>query len=32
MAHRDDALAGQIVILIRDETAAAAFDGNPTPA
>jgi hypothetical protein len=32
MAHRDDALAGQTVILIRDETAAAAFDDDPTPA
>ena len=32
MAHRDDALAGQTVILIRDETAssAAAFEAFPT--
>lgn len=26
MAHRDDALAGQTVILLRDDAAAAAFD------
>ena len=32
MAHRDDALAGQTVILIRDEAgdAAAAFEATPT--
>jgi len=32
MAHRDDALAGQTVILVRDETAAIAFEGEPSPA
>jgi hypothetical protein len=32
MAHRDDALAGQTVILIRDESAASVFDDIPTPA
>ena len=30
MAHRDDALAGQTVILIRDDSAASAFDDTPT--
>jgi len=32
MAHRDDALAGQTVILLRDDTSAAAFDIPATPA
>lgn len=32
MAHRDDALAGQTVILIRDDSAAAAFNTTPTSA
>ena len=32
MAHRDDALAGQIVILLRDDSAAARFDDTATPA
>jgi hypothetical protein len=32
MTHRDDALAGQRVILIRDDTAATAFEDAPTPA
>ncbi|MBV8636109.1 MAG: hypothetical protein JO002_16570 [Burkholderiaceae bacterium] len=32
MAHKDDALAGQTVILTRDDSAAATFDDTPTPA
>jgi len=32
MAHRDDALAGQTVILLRDDSAAARFDDTATPA
>lgn len=32
MAHRDDTLAGQNVILLRDEGSASAFDTLATPA
>jgi hypothetical protein len=32
MAHRDDALEGQTVILTRDDSAAARFEDIPTPA
>jgi hypothetical protein len=32
MAHRDDALAGQTVILIRDDGLASAFNTGSTPA
>lgn len=32
MAHRDDTLAGQTVILTRDDAASAAFDPPATPA